>query len=229
MSAAFDELGRSRPAQRQLLGSLKSLVRGLVTPASSPSPRAAEVYERLIGEKLARYEGLRESVAGVLYLRHRLEGDVQERRAEIARLHDAARREAGDGDEDRALWLLERKHRLLADLSEMEEQLGVTRRDAEEATRHLLGFREEIRALEREKLRSMATLAARDAKDRLREAHERIAALEEGDQLAQIRERVLAAREAESVNRAALELDGPLELDTRHTSARLDLASLKKR
>ncbi len=50
------------------------------------------VYEQAIGERVRQYRELKSAVAGILYLRAKLESEISDRRAEIARLHDDARR-----------------------------------------------------------------------------------------------------------------------------------------
>ena len=105
---------------RGLFGRLRSLIRGIfaiwVRDTERQNPRA--VYEQAISERVRQYRELKEAVAGILYMRNKLEHEITERRAEIARLHDdlrrGVRRYAGKGvsrrarlRQDKRLW----KHR----------------------------------------------------------------------------------------------------------------------
>lgn len=226
MSAAFDEM----------VHSVRSFVKKALPAKARPmrnvlwKEKPSATYERVIQEKLETYSSLREAVAGVLYLRHRLEGDCFERRAEIARIHAEAKNGAEEGDDDRALMLLEHKHRLLAELSETEEYLDQARKDATKATQELAQLRAEIRSLEREKLRTVTTLTAAETRAKLHEAAYGEAAEYARATVAAVRERVAAAREAATLRRAYEGLDTPELLDDpRDTAAKLDLAVLRSK
>ena len=77
-----------------LLGRLANLLRGIfavwIRDGEHQNPRA--VYEAAILERTQQYHALKEAVAGILYMRNKLEAEIAERRAEIARLHDDVRR-----------------------------------------------------------------------------------------------------------------------------------------
>ena len=132
------------------------------------SPRA--VYEQAIGQRIAQYEHLKEAVAGILYVRAKLEGEIGERRAELARLHDDLKRALRKGDDDLGTNLVLHKQRLLEDLERAEGELRRLRDEAEDAKENLLRFREEIRALEHEKGRALALVAGAQARRRVRES-----------------------------------------------------------
>jgi phage shock protein A len=132
------------------------------------SPRA--VYEQAIAQRVAQYQQLKEAVAGILYLRTKLEGEIHERRADLARLHDDLRRAVGRGDDDLALTLVTHKQRLVDDLERAEGELGTLRSEAEQAKENLLHFREEIRSLEHEKGRALALAAGAEGRRRVRAA-----------------------------------------------------------
>jgi phage shock protein A len=218
MSAAYDEF----------VSSVRNLVDALMPrrmpPAREP-PRA--VYERVIEERRAMYKELKESLAQLLYLRQRLAGEIHERRAEIARLHDEARVSAKEGDDDRALLLLEEKHRLFAELSNSEEQLAETKKDTEEAKARLLRFLEQLRSLEREKVEAITRQAVLHTRARMRDATLGPRALATEDAISRVRGRLQQEREAEDLERALADLDGADSLLP--SSARLDLMHLKRR
>jgi len=45
-----------------------------------------------IAERLRQYEGLKQAVAGILYMRNKLEAEIRERRTELVRTQDLTRR-----------------------------------------------------------------------------------------------------------------------------------------
>jgi phage shock protein A len=200
---------------------LGALVRRLRGPRREPSPR--EVYDRVLEDRQATYAELRDAVAGLIYLRRRLEGDITERRAEIARLHAEAREWARRGSDSRALVLLEEKQRLAGELAESEEQLAHARRSVDEATQCLMRFGASIRALEREKRESLSALGASELRQRVDRVQDR--ETRDRDTLAEIRQQAARARESNMVSLAMRSLDDGID----DTSARLELAALKRR
>ena len=88
-----------------LFGRLSNLIRGMfavwVRDSERQNPRA--VYEQAINERTTQYRELKEAVAGILYMRNKIEGEIGERRAEIARLHDEVRRAVRTGQDDISL------------------------------------------------------------------------------------------------------------------------------
>jgi phage shock protein A len=157
---------------RGLFGRLRSLIRGMfaiwVRDTERQNPRA--VYEQAIGERMRQYRELKEAVAGILYMRNKLEGEITERRAEIARLHDQTRRAVRRGEDGISLTLISNKQALMEDLERAERELEGVRSEAEEAKGNLVRFREEIRTLTREKGRMLVTLANAQARQRIQDA-----------------------------------------------------------
>jgi phage shock protein A len=155
-----------------LLPRLAGLIRGVFTgwlrSREENNPRA--VYENAIAERVAQYRELKEAVAGILYMRNKLEAEIDERRIELARTLEDVRRAVDRGDDGVALALVTRKQDLLADLEHAERELAGLRHEAEEAKTNLLRFRDEIRALEHEKGRTLAHLANARARRRIQEA-----------------------------------------------------------
>jgi phage shock protein A len=174
------------------LARLRSLAGGMfrrwVRDREHSSPEI--VYEQAIAERVRQYRELKSAVAGILYLRAKLEGEISERRAEIARLHDDARRAVRRGKDDLSLTLIAQKQQLFDELERAEEELCVVKEQAEEAKTNLVRFREEIRSLVREKGRMLATLANAKARRRLQVAIEGLSTDAELDALEGVREYV---------------------------------------
>ena len=175
-----------------LFARLRSLLRGTfsvwVRDKELESPEA--VYEQAIAERVRQYRELKSAVAGILYMRAKLESEVTERRAEIARLHDDVRRAVRRGQDEISLSLIERKQTLFEELERAEGELQTVKSEAEEAKNNLVRYREEIRSLVREKGRMLATLANATARRRLQVAIEGLSIDAEMDALESVREQV---------------------------------------
>jgi phage shock protein A len=175
-----------------LFGRLSNLLRGTlalwIRDRERESPRA--VYEQAIDERTRQYRELKEAVAGILYMRNKLEAEIAERRAEIARLHDDVRRAVRQGQDELSVALISQKHALLGDLERAERELEGLRGEAEDAKANLVRFRHEIRALVHEKSRMLATLANAQARRRLEAALEGLSVEAEMKALETVREHV---------------------------------------
>jgi phage shock protein A len=157
---------------RGLFARVRSLINGMfavwVKDTERQNPRA--VYEAAINERTKQYRDLKEAVAGILYMRNKLEAEISERRAEIARLHDDIRRSVRRGQDEMSVALIARKQSLMEALEHSEAEFQGIRSEAEEAKVNLVRFREEIRSLVQEKGRMLATLANAQARRRMNEA-----------------------------------------------------------
>jgi phage shock protein A len=162
----------SKPAGffERLIGLIRGGASGWIREREEQSPRA--VYERAIHERIRQYKELKEAVAGILFMRNKLEAEVGERRGELAHTHEDIRRAVLRGDDAVGLTLIQHKQLLLGEIERAEREWGGLQREAEEAKGNLLRFREEIRLLERERGRTLATLANARARRRLRQAFE---------------------------------------------------------
>jgi phage shock protein A len=206
-----------------LLERLVSLAREAKATALPPKdPRA--VYDEALAEKADDYGELRRAVAGVLYLKTKLEADVRERRAELARAHYELCGAVRAHDEARALELVERKHELAADLSAVERELDEVLADVGEAKHHLSSFRERMRALEREKLRASVTIAATRARERIEQTIDTDDS--EDSALNEVREQIARITSERSLER---ELGGRFETSGPREAALIELAALKAR
>ena len=149
-------------------GLIRGWAAGWLRDREEESPRA--VYEHAISERVKQYRELKEAVAGILYMRNKLEGELEERRSELTRTHSDIRRAVKRGADEVGLALISHKQILVGDIDRAEREYEGLRSEAEEAKTNLIHFREEIRALEREKGRIVATLANAKARRRMTEA-----------------------------------------------------------
>lgn len=149
-------------------GLFRGWAAGWLRDREEESPRA--VYEHAISERIKQYRELKEAVAGILYMRNKLEGELEQRRNELARTHGDIRRAVKRGDDQVGLALISHKQLLVGDIERAEREYESLRAEAEEAKTNLIHFREEIRVLEREKGRIVVTLANAKARRRMTEA-----------------------------------------------------------
>jgi phage shock protein A len=221
---------------RGLVARLRHLVTGLfamwVRDREHRRPEA--VYEQAIRERARQYRELKQAVAGILYMRHRLERELRDRRTEIARLQADITRAVRRGDDDVALVLIPQKENLSQELSRLEEELTHVREEVEGAKSNLVRFRGAIRALEREKARALATLANAHARQRIQEALRGLSVDSEMQALDSVREHI-ARMAAESRLDGELEDDGlrariqEIRSEAATEAARRELEELKRR
>jgi phage shock protein A len=203
---------------RGLFGRLRSLVHGMfalwIRDNERQNPRA--VYEEAIHERVRQYRELKEAVAGILYMRNKLQAEITERRVEIAGMHDDIRRGIRRGQDDVALTLIARTQQLMGELEHAERELEGVRSEAEEAKVNLVRFRDEIRSLEREKGRMLATLANAQARRRMQEALEGLSVDAEMQALEGVREHI-----------ARLATEGSLDRELGNEPMRSRLAAIR--
>jgi phage shock protein A len=216
---------------------LRSLLHGVfgkwVKGKENDSPEV--VYEQAIAERVRQYRELKSAVAGILFMRNKLETEINERRVEIARMHDDVRRAVRNGRDDISLTLISQKQALFEELERAEEELAGVRTQADEAKANLVRFREEIRSLVREKGRMLATLANAKARRRLQVAIEGLSVDAEMDALESVREHITRVAMETDLTKELGEEGGGLRHrlrefrdEARRESARTELEQLKE-
>jgi len=227
----------SSPRPRGAIGRLFNFFSGLlgtwVRDREQENPRV--VYEQAIHGRLRRYAELKEAVAGILYLRNKLEAEIRDRRGEIARLSADAERAVRRADEALAVAIVTHRHELVEDLARAEQELEGLRTEADAAKENLLHFREEIRSLEREKGRALAVFAGARMRRQVRAAIDGISVDADVRALEGVREYVAKlateahldgelARGSDLRNRLA-----EIRVDARHEAARAEVEEIKRR
>ena len=105
----------------------------------------------------ARYERIRHGVAGVLYARNRVAGELAAMQLDVARLEEAVRAALVAGDESGARELSLRKASRVDAVAGAKRALAEVQREATEATAALVALRESMRSREREQLLARVT------------------------------------------------------------------------
>ncbi|MDJ0789538.1 MAG: PspA/IM30 family protein [Myxococcota bacterium] len=194
----------------RFFGLIGGLFTGWVKSREEENPAA--VYENAISERVKQYRELKGAVAGILYMRNKLEAELADRRAELARTLEDIRRAVRGGDDQVGLALIAHKQLLLGDIERAEKEYDGLKVEAEEAKANLVRFREEIRALEREKGRILVTLANAKARRRVSEALEGISVDADMRALESVREHVARLQ---TEGRLDVELGEDMGLETR--------------
>lgn len=216
----------------RLCALLRGGARSWMREREEQNPRA--VYEHAIAERVRRYHELKQAVAGILFMRNKLAGEVAARRAELARTHEDIRRAVAKADDEAGLALIQHKQLLLAETERAEREWNGLAHEAEEAKTNLLRFREEIRALERERGRTLATLANARARRRLRAAFDGLAMDADVQALESVRAHVSQlASEGELDRELGVSDDAgrrirALRADAEQEAARRELDALKR-
>jgi phage shock protein A len=192
------------------------------------------VYEGAINERRRQYRELKEAVAGILFMRNKIESEINERRVEIARIHDDIRAAVRRGRDELSVSLIESKQVLVEDLERAERELQGIRTEADDAKANLIRFREEIRNLSREKGRMLATLANARARRRLGDALEGLSVEADMRALESVREYIAkVATQTELERELGEDADSRRRVrairdDARHEAARRELEELKR-
>jgi phage shock protein A len=200
---------------------MKRILRFLF-PREDEKPSRA--YDRVIAEKKERTSRLAAAHARLVAVTKRIEGDLFERRAEVARHHADARRSAQRDDDRRALELLEQMGRAKEGVKALEEELADVRREAETVERDLAEIRTGVRELEREKAESLARLESAAAKRAVRALLGDGAHAEDDRRLEGVRSLVARTTAEAALDR---ELDRGSFEPIEDPTARIELARLK--
>lgn len=219
-----------------VLGRLRSLVTGVfslwVREREHDHPEA--VYGQAIEERRRQYAELKQAVAGILYMRNRLEGEIRDRGAELGRLSADVARAVNRGDDAAALTLIGHRQALATELERTEQELEGVQAETAAAKANLVRFRDEIRSLEREKVRMLASLAGARARKQILEAFEGFSVEHEMRALEGVREHV-ARLVAETRLEREVDADGvdrtlrSYREEARADAARRELDEIKRR
>lgn len=119
----------------------------------------AAVYEAAIQERVQRYRTLRETAAGVLYVRGKLSKQLEMHSAELAHIRRQLEIAVDRGDDAAALALIARRDASTSEVERLTEELSELTGEAETAKANLIAFQSEIARLRDEKVRMLARLA----------------------------------------------------------------------
>ena len=127
------------------------------------------VYEAAINERIKQYNKLKEAVAGIVYLRNKLQNEVEEKSKELHEVTQQIPIAVEQGEDEVAIALIQRKDALTGRLDELKGELDNATNEAEEAKKSLISFQNEIEKLKREREEMLAKKASAEARIKIRE------------------------------------------------------------
>ncbi len=195
--------------------------------------RPAQVYQQAIDQRTRQYRELKEAVAGILYMRNKLEAEIRARSQELARLQNEIRNAVRAGRDADSLALIAHKQTLAEELERTERELESVKSEAEDAKANLVRFRDDLRQLAHEKDRALITLANATARRRMSEAIEGLSVDAEMKALEGVRDYIARLSTEGSLDRelgdsALRRRLRDIRSDARDEAARSELEEMKR-
>ena len=133
------------------------------------SNNAEAVYEAAIEERIKKHRELKKAVSGIVYLRNKLQTELEEKQASLKDIQAQIPIAVEEGEDEAALVLIEKKDQLSASIVEIQVELEKVSAQAEEAKAGLVTFQGEIEKLKREKHEMLAKKANAEARIQIQE------------------------------------------------------------
>ncbi len=141
-----------------------------ISDYESKNPEA--VYESAIEQRKIKYMELRKAVSGIVYLRNKLQNELQQKEAELVEINAQIPVAVAEGEDEAALVLLQKKNELDTSITTLKGELDKVSSQAEEAKSGLITFQGEIEKLKREKQEMLAKKATAEARIQINETLE---------------------------------------------------------
>ncbi len=109
------------------------------------------VYQQAINERVNQYQKLMKAVSSIVYLRNKLEKDLESKTRELQDVSAQIPVAVQQNEEAAALVLIERKNQLVKDIEDVRGELEKISHQAEEAKSGLVTFQHEIEKLKTER------------------------------------------------------------------------------
>ena len=109
------------------------------------------VYQAAINERVNQYQKLMKAVSGIVYLRNKLEKDLESKTRELQEVTAQIPVAIQSNEEQAALVLIERKNALTQELEYVKKELEDVSTQAEDAKSSLVTFQHEIEKLKAER------------------------------------------------------------------------------
>jgi phage shock protein A len=140
------------------LNRLANLIKGFlglfIGGLEKDNPEA--VYEAAIQARQEQYQKLMKAVSGIVYLRNKLQKDLETKSADLKEVMSQIPVAVQQGEEQLAIQLIEKKNALTAEVEQIQNDLHKTAEDAENHKKDLLNFQGEIEKLKSERDRMVA-------------------------------------------------------------------------
>ena len=125
---------------------------------------AEAVYESAIEERIKKHRELKKAVSGIVYLRNKLQTELEEKSAQLKDVQAQIPIAVQEGEDEAALVLIQKKDELVSDISNIQTELERVSAQATEAKSGLVSFQGEIEKLKREKHEMLAKKANAEAR-----------------------------------------------------------------
>ena len=194
---------------------------------------AEAVYESAIEERIKRHRDLKKAVSGIVYLRNKLQGELEEKQKELADITKQLPIAIEEGEDEAALVLIQKKDELTEQIAEIQVELEKVSAQAEEAKAGLVSFQGEIEKLKREKHEMLAKKANAEARIQIQESLDGLSTEADIRALDNVREGInkLQAEAEVGTELAEGDLDAKLKeirAKTATASAKSQLEEMKK-
>ena len=130
---------------------------------------AEAVYEAAIEERIKKHRELKKAVSGIVYLRNKLQTELEEKQAALKDIQAQIPIAIEEGEDEAALVLIQKKDELSTSIVEIQVELEKVSAQAEEAKSGLVSFQGEIEKLKREKHEMLAKKANAEARIKIEE------------------------------------------------------------
>lgn len=128
------------------------------------------VYEAAIDERVRRHKELTKAVSGIVYLRNKLQAELEQKSRELKEVEAQLPVAIESGDDDVAVVLLTKKNELESAIVGVKAELEKVSTQAEDAKESLVQFQAEIEKLKREKDEMLAKKATAEARIKIQES-----------------------------------------------------------
>ena len=202
-----------------------------VADIENKNPEA--VYEAAIEERIKKHRELKKAVSGIVYLRNKLSGELEQKSKELAEIQLQIPIAVEEGEDEAALVLIEKKDELEASITQISADLEKISAQAEDAKTGLIQFQAEIEKLKREKMEMLAKKANAEARINIQDTLDGLSTDADIKALENVRETIhKKAAEADVAGEVRGEsLDAKLakiKSKTANASAKAQLANLKQ-
>jgi phage shock protein A len=138
-----------------------------VSDLEKKNPEA--IYESAIEGRIQKHRELKKAVSGIVYLRNKLDTDLQIKTKALAEIQVQIPVAIEEGEDEAALVLIQKKDELTDSIADIQAELTRVSTQAEDAKQGLVAFQGEIEELKREKNEMLAKKANAEARIQIQE------------------------------------------------------------
>jgi phage shock protein A len=138
-----------------------------ISETEARNPEA--VYEAAINERVKKHKELKKAVSGIVYLRNKLQSELEAKEAEFRDVNAQIPIAIEEGEDEVALVLIQKKDELTRSIESVSAELEKIEGQAEDAKAGLITFQAEIEKLRREKDQMLAAKSNAEARMEIQE------------------------------------------------------------